>query len=223
MSTPHELSNKRALLIIDMQYDFMPPQGSLAVPDAHQALLAINQIRQQCTFDCIVLTQDWHPANHCSFYDNQKQTYPQAQLFQELNLPDIGPQMMWPVHCVQQSHGAQFHHELIQSKTDIIIQKGTNSDIDSYSGFFDNGHKQQTSMDSVLKQHGITQVYVCGLASDYCVGFTALDAVFCGYQTFMVEDASRGVAPSSTAQMKEQLLTKGVTIVQTADVLATCQ
>ena len=120
----------------------------------------INRLRAGFAFDLTVLTQDWHPANHVSFWANHRDD-PNAHLFQPLYIPGVGEQMMWPVHCVQNSTGAEFHPLLTRRAADVVVQKGQNPDIDSYSGFFDNGHRAQTPMDSILKQHGACQWAPC--------------------------------------------------------------
>ena len=142
-------------------------------------------MRAKAKFDLTVLTQDWHPSNHVSFYENNKKN-PKAALFQVLDLPGVGPQVMWPVHCVQGSHGAEFHHDLKRLPGDVVVQKGSNARIDSYSGFFDNDHKNQTEMEAVLKRKGVTDVVMMGVATDYCVGFSALDALQAGFKTTVV-------------------------------------
>jgi len=125
---------------------------------------------------------------------------------------------MWPDHCVQGSKGTEFDPDLIIDRRDKIVQKGKNREVDSYSGFYDNDHKQQTELASVLKKAGITDVYCTGLAYDYCVGYSALDAFDEGFRVTLVEDATRGVAPDSTKAMKEKLIQTGIHIVQSKDV-----
>ncbi len=114
----------------------------------------INSVRSEFAFDLIALTQDWHPSNHMSFWENNKAD-PKAKLFEVYDMPRVGEQMMWPVHCVQGTPGAEFHADLKRAPTDVVVQKGTNSGIDSYSGFFDNDHKNQTEMNNVLRKNGV--------------------------------------------------------------------
>jgi len=126
--------------------------------------------------------------------------------------------MMWPDHCVQGSDGAKFHHDLKREPTDIVVQKGTNLNIDSYSGFFDNDSKAKTDLADQLRRQGITHIYVAGLAYDYCVGFSALDGVKEGFKTYFIEDGARGVAPDTTADMKKRLQVEGVHLIQSSEV-----
>jgi len=172
-----------ALIVVDVQYDFLPG-GALAVNDGDAVIEIINSIRDR--FDMTIFTQDYHPVNHCSFKANGG---------------------IWPVHCVQGTHGAAIHTDLLRGN-DVIVQKGLNTDIDSYSGFFDNEKKTKTGLDSILKQNKADTVYICGLATDYCVKYTAIDAVGEGYTTILVKNASRGVnvnpgdVNNAIAQMK---------------------
>jgi len=125
---------------------------------------------------------------------------------------------MWPDHCLQNSSGAQLHKDLVVKKSDTIVRKGTNLHIDSYSAFYDNDHKTASNLAPTLKQHGITDVYVCGIAYDYCVGYSALDAVSEGFRTWVVEDASRGVAPDTVDSMKKKFSEVGVKLVNAASI-----
>ena len=159
---------KKALIVVDAQYDFMPG-GALAVENGDQIVEPINSIRN--TFDSVVFTQDWHPAHHCSFTKNGG---------------------IWPVHCVQNSYGAEIDKRLLAGN-DLIIQKGVHLDVDSYSGFWDNNRKYQTDLNQRLKTNDIDTVYICGLATDYCVKFTALDAIDAGYNVYLLTDACRGI------------------------------
>jgi len=214
---PGDLKKKTALLIIDIQNDFCPPHGSLAVNEGTEIIPVINKLRKNVHFDLVAVTQDWHLANHVSFYINHKDD-PAAKLFTPYKLPNGSMQMLWPAHCVQGSKGAEFHSDLLLEPTDKIIRKGTYQHVDSYSGFFDNDHKTHTEMASVLRDAKITDVYVVGLAYDYCVGYSALDAKDMGLQVFVLEDATRGVAPDSTKSMKEQLQHAGVSIINSAQI-----
>ena len=214
-----ESNCKRALLVIDMQNDFCPPAGSLAVNEGDRLPPIINALRVQKIFDLVVFTQDFHPPNHCSFYENNRQN-PNAKLFEELELPDVGLQMMWPVHCVQGSNGAQFLEQMDIRENDIIVQKGLDFRVDSYSGFFDNKRLRETQLNSILKQNGITEVYLCGLATDFCVGYSALDAVSLNFKTYLITDATRGVAPHSTTAMLERLQASGVVFITSESLLS---
>jgi nicotinamidase/pyrazinamidase len=203
------------LIVVDVQNDFCPPEGSLAVKEGTEIIPLANSLRRRVSFDLVVFTQDWHPVSHTSFWTNNKDRDPEAKLFEPLVLPSGSVQVMWPVHCVQDSYGAKFHKDLDFREGDIVVKKGTNPEVDSYSGFFDNERKQETTMDMILKEHGIERVVIVGLAFDYCVGYTALDAVSCGYETFVCEDASRSVAEESEVKMRKQLVEHKVGLIKT--------
>ncbi|WP_297334833.1 bifunctional nicotinamidase/pyrazinamidase [Algoriphagus sp.] len=179
-----------ALVIVDVQYDFLPG-GALAVAYGDQIIPLINQIQKK--FDLIVATQDWHPEEHQSFAAN----HPGKKNGEFIDLNGL-EQILWPVHCVQGSSGAEFHADLDQSRWKAVFQKGKNPEVDSYSGFFDNARRGDTGLGEYLKTHGVSKVYVCGLAQDYCVKFTALDAVSLGFETFLIADATRPVNLNST-------------------------
>jgi nicotinamidase/pyrazinamidase len=182
----------KALLLIDIQNDFCL-HGALEVKDADAIVPIANRLMP--LFDVVVATQDWHPADHKSFAANHLW----RKVGQVIDLNGL-PQILWPMHCVQNMMGAMFHKELNlpagrQGTEGVhhVVQKGTDTEIDSYSGFFDNGKRKQTDMDAYLKSKGVTEVYIMGLATDYCVKYTALDAVSLGYKTFLMEDGCRGV------------------------------
>ena len=175
----------KALILVDIQNDFLPG-GALAVPNGDAVIPVANRL--QPMFPLVVATQDWHPANHGSFAAN----HPGKKVFEQIDLNGL-PQTLWPVHCVQGTAGAELAPGLNREHIAKIFQKGTDAGIDSYSGFFDNGHRRATGMAEWLKGKGVTEVHVCGLATDYCVKFTALDAISSGFKTHLVEDASRGV------------------------------
>lgn len=207
-------TGKKALLIIDIQNDFCGG-GSLAVADGDAVIPLINMLRHTCAWDAVVLTQDWHPRDHASFASNN----PGAAVFTVIDLPDMGQQMMWPDHCVQGTRGAEFHPWLERAGEDIVVRKGTHSRVDSYSGFGDGmGHvHEKTEMERVLKSRGISDVFVCGLALDYCVAFTCLDAVRAGFNTFLIKDATRGIATDTINSRSESMVTAGVHILASAD------
>ncbi len=196
------------LILVDLQNDFCPG-GALAVGVGDAIIPLINRLQQK--FDLIVATQDWHPANHGSFAAN----HPGKNIGEVITLNGL-PQILWPVHCVQNSRGAQFVAKLDQSHIAKIFRKGTDPMIDSYSGFFDNGHRKSTGLGEGLKERGVKSVHVCGLATDYCVKFTALDARQLGFETLLIENASRGVElqPGDVAAAVEEMHQAGVKIVQ---------
>jgi len=175
----------KALIVVDIQNDFLPG-GALAVQEGDKIIPIVNDLMPK--FDLVVATQDWHPREHGSFASNHKNKKPgdQIELF-GLN------QVLWPDHCVQDTFGAEFSKQLKTSSIDHVVQKGTDILIDSYSGFFDNGKKKRTGLDDFLKSRGVDMVFILGLATDYCVKFTALDAAHLGYRTFVVPDATRAV------------------------------
>jgi len=200
------------LLLIDLQLDFLPG-GALAVAEGDAILPLLNDLQPH--FDLVVATQDWHPAGHRSFAS----AHPGQALFSEIEWQGL-PQRLWPDHCVQGTPGAQLHPGLRLDRVEAIFRKGTDPDLDSYSAFFDNGHRRATGLSAYLRARGITQVFVAGLASDYCVYFSAKDARGEGFEVAVLEDASRGIAPESMAAAKADLLAQGVRFVQASEVLA---
>jgi nicotinamidase/pyrazinamidase len=176
---------KAALIIVDVQNDFIPG-GALAVGEGDQVVPVINALQNK--FKHVIATQDFHPADHGSFAANHSGKKPGDFI-------DLGGlnQILWPVHCVRGSSGADFHPKLNRSQWMAVFQKGKNPEVDSYSGFFDNARRGDTGLGDYLKSKGVNQVFVCGLALDYCVKFTALDAQSLGFETFLIEDATRAV------------------------------
>ncbi len=203
----------KALILVDLQNDFLPG-GALAVPDGDAVIPVANRL--QSAFPLVVATQDWHPANHGSF----AASHPGRNVFERIELNGL-PQTLWPVHCVQNTPGAAFAPGLRQDRIARVFQKGIDPGIDSYSGFFDNGHRKSTGMGEWLKQRGVGEVVVCGLATDYCVKFTALDAVRAGFKTGLVVDASRGVnlQPDDVDTAIAEMKRAGVQICRSEDIL----
>jgi nicotinamidase/pyrazinamidase len=203
----------KALILVDIQNDFLPG-GALAVPDGDKVIPIANQL--QFVFPLIVATQDWHPANHGSFAAN----HPGKKVFEQIDLNGL-PQTLWPVHCLQETPDAALSKDLNQDRITKIFQKGTDPGIDSYSGLFDNGRRKSTGLGEWLKDKGIKEVFVCGLATDYCVKFTALDAVQVGFKTSFIEDASRGVnlGPNDVKNAIAEMKRAGVKIVQSEELL----
>jgi nicotinamidase/pyrazinamidase len=201
-----------ALLLIDLQNDFLPG-GALAVPHGDEVLALANRLQDR--FECVVATQDWHPANHGSFAAN----HPGKQPGDMIELGGV-LQVLWPAHCVQGTRGAELAAGLSTSRIARIFRKGTEALIDSYSGFFDNGHRRGTGLAEFCRERGVTDVYVMGLATDYCVKFTALDARVLGLRAFLVADACRGVnlAPGDVAAAVDEMQKAGVKVVTSADV-----
>lgn len=197
----------KALLLIDIQNDFLPG-GALAVTDGDQVIPVANRLMSQ--FPLVVATQDWHPSDHRSFASQ----HPGRNVGEVINLDGL-EQVLWPDHCVQGSVGAQFAPELNLNAIDYVIQKGTDVFIDSYSGFFDNDHRKSTELDKLLRDHGITEVQIVGLATDYCVKFTALDAVSLGFKTSVVLEGIRGVELSQgdCAKAIDEMRSAGIEII----------
>jgi nicotinamidase/pyrazinamidase len=202
-----EYAPLKALILVDLQNDFLPA-GALPVPDGDQVIPLANQIQQR--FDLVVATQDWHPSNHASFAASHPGKVPGDVI--DLNGLQ---QTLWPVHCVQDTVGSAFAPNLDISRVRKIFRKGTDPGIDSYSGFFDDGHRKSTGLDLYLKQAGVTETYVLGLATDYCVKFTALDAQELGFATYVLADACRGVdlQAGDVAAALRDMTTAGVQII----------
>jgi nicotinamidase/pyrazinamidase len=191
----------KALLLIDIQNDFLPG-GALAVADGDAIIPICNRLQKH--FNLVVATQDWHPKEHKSFAANHNE----KKNFETIEWKGM-QQVLWPVHCVQGSTGANFSSNLQTEKIEAIFRKGTDPQIDSYSGFYDNGHLKSTGLSHYLKGKGITAVYVVGLAADYCVYFTALDALAEGFATFIIEDATRAISAEGFEKAKADFKRKG--------------
>ncbi len=204
----------RALIIVDVQNDFVPG-GALAVPGGNEVVPVINRLQER--FEMIVATQDWHPANHGSFAVN----HPGKKAGDIVELNGI-PQILWPVHCVQNSGGASFVPELKTSRVGRFFKKGTDSHLDSYSAFFDNRHLKATGLGEYLKDRMVSEVYLAGLATDYCVKVSALDALGLGLRTFVVADACRGVnlKPNDSAKALEEMKQAGAQLVASTEILS---
>jgi nicotinamidase/pyrazinamidase len=199
-----------ALILVDIQNDFLPG-GALAVPRGDEVIPVANELSPR--FELVIATQDWHPAGHGSFASS----HDGRQIGEQIDLDGL-PQILWPDHCVQGSAGAELAASLDVRRVEAILRKGTSPRIDSYSGFFDNGHRRGTGLTEYLRGRGADAVYVLGLATDYCVKFTALDARAQGFATFLVEDGSRGVELRSgdVARAIDDLRGAGVTMVRAA-------
>jgi len=193
-----------ALIIVDLQNDFLPG-GALAVPNGDETIPVINQLQKQ--FDLIVLTQDWHPKNHQSFASSHenKNTYDVIKL----NGMD---QVLWPDHCVQGTEGADISSELDTTKASLIIRKGMEPEIDSYSGFFDNGKLKSTGLIGYLIEKEIKKVTVCGLAADFCVYYTAMDALDQGFDVEIVINATKAINPDEFEEKLKNFKLKGGTL-----------
>jgi nicotinamidase/pyrazinamidase len=204
----------KALILVDIQYDFCPG-GSLAVPEGDEIVPIANRLQKK--FDLIVATQDWHPRGHGSFASTHGKPPYEAVFI------NGSPQTLWPDHCVQGSHGAELVAPLDKTRIARIFQKGTDPRIDSYSGFLDADHKNSTGMADFLRGHDVTRVYLAGLATDYCVKYTALDAVQLGFEAFVVQDACRGVnlQPGDSEAAIREMKAAGVKIIRSGSILKT--
>jgi len=176
---------KEALLIVDVQYDFLEG-GALAVLNGNAVIPEILKVAPQ--FETIILTQDWHPAGHKSFASSHPGKKPFDQIDWQGNT-----ETLWPDHCIQNTDGSKIHPDILALNPDVIIQKGTDIEIDSYSAFFDNGRKKQTGLNLWLKDHQIQKLVICGLATDYCVKFTAVDAWELGYEVMVLNSCCRAI------------------------------
>jgi nicotinamidase/pyrazinamidase len=201
----------KTLLIIDVQNDFIPG-GSLSVPNGDKIVPIINAI--QTKFDLVVATQDWHPEDHVSFASNHegKSNFDVIELHGQ-------PQTLWPNHCVQGTKGAEFHPDLNTEKFEAIFRKGTDKTIDSYSAFFDNGHLKSTGLAGYLKEKGVTELFLCGLASDICVYFSIYDAFKEGFDCTFVEDASKALDGNQFEILKKEMLNMGIKIITSESIL----
>ena len=197
---------EEALIVIDVQNDFCPG-GALAVERGHEVVPIINGLIQR--FDHVILTQDWHPAGHSSFASS----HPGKSPFETVQM-HYGEQTLWPVHCIQGTPGAMFHDELEWTKAELIIRKGFRSAIDSYSAFFENDHRTPTGLTGYLRERGISRVTLAGLATDFCVAYSALDARKQGFEATVVLQASRAIdLGGSLAAMTERMKAAGVELV----------
>lgn len=191
----------KALIIVDLQNDFMPG-GRLAVPEGNLIIERVNEIQKK--FDLVVATQDWHPAHHKSFASQHEGKNP----FEIIDLNGL-QQTLWPDHCIQGTPGADFHKDLNTNKIEAIFRKGTNPEIDSYSGFFDNGRKKATGLNGYLKERKVDAVFVCGLAADFCVYYTAMDALSLGYTTTILDASVKAIDPIRYIDLKDEFRAKG--------------
>jgi nicotinamidase/pyrazinamidase len=199
----------RALVLVDIQNDFIPG-GALAVPSGDEIIPIVNVI--QARFELVVATQDWHPADHKSFASN----HPGKTIFEVIELDGL-QQVLWPDHCIQGTAGAAFCHTLNINKVEAIFRKGMDSEIDSYSGFYDNGHRKTTALAEYLRGKQVTEVYVAGLAADYCVYYTAKDAIQEGFTTYIIEDAVRAISAEGFTKAKDDVKSKGGKIINSKD------
>ena len=205
-------SERSVLIIVDVQNGFTPG-GNLAVANADQIIPCINQLMQK--FSNVVITQDWHPHNHISFADN----HPGKHAFETIEL-DYGSQVLWPSHCIQGTQDAELHPDLNIPTAQLIIRKGFHSDIDSYSAFKEADQKTRTGLAAYLNERGIDTVYITGIATDFCVAWTAIDATELGFNTYVVEDATKAIDLNGSLQQAwQQMLASGVKRILSRDIL----
>lgn len=191
----------KALVIVDIQYDFLP-DGTLAVAQGDEIIPLINNMQPQ--YDLVVATQDWHPADHKSFASQ----HVDHQIFDSIDLDGL-QQTLWPDHCVQGSAGALLSKQLDQHRIEAVFRKGLSRQIDSYSGFFDNGRRKNTGLHGYLQDRNITEIHICGLAADYCVYYTALDALDLGYRVAIISKATKAIDRTTYMDKKENFVQKG--------------
>ncbi len=195
----------KALIIVDVQNDFLLG-GNLAVPQGNETIDVINTIQNR--YELVVATQDWHPSNHKSFASQ----HDGKSIFEVIELKGL-EQTLWPDHCVQSTFGAELSSQLAQNRIEVIIRKGTNPTIDSYSGFYDNGKLKSTGLHGFLQDRGVEEVHICGLAADFCVFFTAMDALKLGYKTAIVSKGTKAIDKDSYMTKKELFLQAGGTFI----------
>ena len=200
----------KTLIIVDPQYDFMPG-GSLEIAEGDQIVKPINAIQDK--FDLVVATQDWHPPQHWSFASNHEGKKP----LEKTTLSTGMEQILWPDHCVQGSGGAEFHEDLDTHRVEAIFRKGMNIKMDSYSGFYDNGHEKSTGLTGYLREKGVKGIHFCGLAADICVYFTIKDALKEGFRAKLLTDATRPLDPAEFDKIKQELADEGVEFVRSGD------
>ncbi|MEO6912266.1 MAG: bifunctional nicotinamidase/pyrazinamidase [Edaphobacter sp.] len=202
-----------ALLVIDVQNDFCPG-GALAVAEGDQVVPIINALAKR--FDHVILTQDWHPAGHISFAS----THPGKSPYKMIQAP-YGPQSLWPEHCLQNTKGAAFHPALDIPHAELILRKGFRRHIDSYSAFLENDHFTSTGLAGYLRERGLHRLFLCGLAYDFCVRYSAIDGATLGFECLVVEDATRPVnLPNSVAETNAALAASGIERIQSQQILS---
>lgn len=205
------MADVNALLVVDIQNDFLPG-GALAVPDGDKVIPIVNRLLER--FNLVLATQDWHPANHGSFAANHPNRHPGEVI--DLNGT---MQVLWPVHCVQGSPGAEFSAQLRTDRFAKVFRKGIDPGIDSYSSFFDNARRRSTGLSDYLNERKVNELFICGLATDYCVKSSALDSTSLGIRTYVIADACRGVnlQPDDSATAIAEMRKAGASIIDSTD------
>ena len=211
-SNPFTIGIHDVLLIIDVQIDFCPG-GHLAIADGDAVVPLINQLIPK--FDHVLLTQDWHPPNHRSF----AAAHAHKQPYETTQAP-YGPQTLWPSHCIQGTPGAEFHPDLNTTPAELILRKGFRPEIDSYSAFLENDHQTPTGLAGYLRERNLTRIFLAGLAYDFCVRYSALDGKQLGFETIVIQDATRPVnLPGSVESTNQDLNAQNIPKIQSTDIL----
>ncbi len=206
-----EIGDGDALVVIDVQNDFCPG-GALAIPEGDKVVAPINRL--MAAFPIVAMSQDWHPPGHKSFAS----AHPGKSPFETTKL-SYGEQMLWPDHCVEGTEGAAFHPDLEVDRVDVIVRKGVNPEIDSYSTFFENDKKTSTGLAGYLREKGVRRIFLTGLVYEYCVGFSAHDGAEQGFEVVVVEDATGVFGNALNQPMTDRLTAAGATFATTADIL----
>lgn len=209
METIGPITGRDALLVVDVQNDFCPG-GSLAVPNGDAVIPVIQTIAGR--FESIVVTQDWHPPDHVSFASSHPGRRP-------FDLDPATGERLWPDHCIQGTPGATLHPALQLSRAEFILRKGFRREMDSYSAFFENDHKTPTGLAGYSRERGFRRFFLAGLAFDFCVGFSALDARCCGFEAVVIRDACRGIDADGSATMEAEFRRQGVLIIESSELL----
>jgi nicotinamidase/pyrazinamidase len=204
----------KALIVVDIQQDFCPG-GNLAVKDGDKIVPIINELTQSKLFDLVIFTKDWHPNNHKSFASQHNE----KNLFEVISLNGI-EQVLWPDHCIQNTDGAEFHKDInLNINNFYIFKKGMNSEVDSYSGFFENDHKTSTGLSEFLKERKIKTVYVCGLALDFCCKYTAIDSVSQGFSTYVIMDGTKSISEEGKKSTITKFIENDIKLIDSKCVL----
>lgn len=205
-----EIAPNTVLLVVDVQNDFCPG-GALAVPGGDEVIPVIHRIAP--LFEHVVLTQDWHSPHHLSFASTHSGRKP----FETVRV-SYGEQTLWPDHCVEGTRGAQFHPGLNLPQAELILRKGFRPEVDSYSAFFENDRATPTGLSGYLRERGISCIFLCGLAYDYCVGYSALDARRLGFEVTVIRDACRAIdLNGSAAAMEKEFAAAGILLLNSAE------
>jgi len=200
-----------ALIVTDIQIDFLPG-GALPVPGGDEIVPLVNELQKH--FEIVVATQDWHPPGHASFASS----HPGKKPLDKVTVKDV-EQVLWPDHCVQGTPGAAFVPTLSMNRAEAIIRKGTHPGIDSYSTFFDNARLKSTGLEGYLKQKGVERVFLCGLAADYCVYYSAKDALEAGFEVVVIRDATRPISEEAMEKVEKDILARGGTLILSQEIL----